>query len=340
MTRIGFLGCGFIADLHAGLLAICDEPNTVHCAYDPDPQRLAAFTERWGSSALDSAATVIGACDAVFICTWTSEHADLVTQAAAKGCSIFCEKPLAFDSDRAARMLDTVSNANVVHMVGLVLRAAPALLALRAMVNDEASGRIVSIVLRDDQYLPIQGMYASTWRSDPQRAGRGVLLEHSIHDIDIIEWLAGPIDRVSGEEAYFHQLQPIEDAVHATMHLRSGASATLSTIWHDITSRPSQRRIEVFCERALYTLEGEWFGPLRWQRTAPNGEEKGCIEGEALTDWLDARTIAHPWPEATFLRAIQNGEPARPDFSDALRAHRVVDAIYRACRTQHAESVD
>ena len=51
----------------------------------------------------------------------------------------------------------------------------------------------MTVDFRDDQYIPVQGMYASTWRGDPARAGRGALLEHSIHDVDVLEWLFGPM---------------------------------------------------------------------------------------------------------------------------------------------------
>jgi predicted dehydrogenase len=48
----------------------------------------------------------------------------------------------------------------------------------------------MNVVFRDDQYLPTQGVYASTWRADAALAGSGVLLEHSIHDLDLLEWLS------------------------------------------------------------------------------------------------------------------------------------------------------
>ena len=53
-------------------------------------------------------------------------------------------------------------------------------------------GKPMALVLRDDQYFPIQGMYGSTWRSDVDKAGGGTLIEHSIHDLDVINWVLGP----------------------------------------------------------------------------------------------------------------------------------------------------
>lgn len=330
LTRVGFLGCGYIGDFHAGMLASCGESHVIEAAFDPDRQRAAAFAERWKTTAVSGVDEIIERCDAVFVCTWTSEHATLVDRLARSHRHVFCEKPLGFDATGAAAMAEAIRGAGIVDMVGLILRTSPVMHALREMLRDERSGRIMNIVFRDDQYIPIQGMYASSWRADRARAGRGALLEHSIHDVDILEWLAGPIERVAAEQAFFHGINGIEDSVGVVMRFASGACGVLSSVWHDVTSRPSQRRIEIFCERALYTVEGEFFGPLHWERSGAGGEERGTIAGEELTDWLTQRGIATAWPEQRFLAAIRSGVAGSPSFADALRAHQVVDAIYRS----------
>ena len=140
---------------------------------------------------------MLDACDAVYICTWTAEHARLVEAACARGLAVFCEKPLAFDARGAEAMAATVERAGVVNQVGLVLRRSPAFFLLRALVRDPDAGRVMSVAFRDDQYIPVQGMYASTWRGDRALAGAGTMLEHAIHDVDLIEHCIGPVASVS-----------------------------------------------------------------------------------------------------------------------------------------------
>lgn len=330
--RVGFLGCGYIGDFHAAMLADCGEEHRVGAVFDPDAERATTFADKWRATPAADADEVIENSDAVFVCTWTGEHAEMVRRVAARRRHVFCEKPLAFDAVAAASMAATVREAGVVDAVGLILRTAPAMLALREMIADPASGRLMNIVFRDDQYIPTQGIYASDWRGDRHRAGSGALLEHSIHDVDVLEWLGGPIARVAAEQSFFHELDGIEDSVSAVLRYASGACATLSSVWHDVLSRPSQRRIEVFCERAFYTVEGEFFGPVRWQRSDGGGDDGGCLEGEELNRWLARRGIEIAWPETRFLRAIRNGGRASPSFAEAVRAHRVVDAIYQSAR--------
>src|SRR5437763_8739269 len=154
--------------------------------------------------------------------------------------------------------------------------SAPALLAARRLVSDEASGRVMSVVFRDDQFLPTQGMYGSTWRGEVAKAGGGTLLEHSVHDVDVLEWLVGSIESVNARSASFHGLDGIEDVVSASVRFAGGALGALVSVWHDVLARPSLRRIEVLCERAWCCVEGDWWGPVRWTRADGSG---GALEG-------------------------------------------------------------
>jgi predicted dehydrogenase len=211
--RVGFLGAGFIANVHASLLRSCDEV-TFAGVYDTDRSRADAFAAKTGAIACGDEDEVLAGCDAVFICTWTSEHPRLVEMAAARGLAVFCEKPLATDLAGATAMAEVVRRAGVVNQVGLVLRFSPAFCWLRRLIDDPASGRVMSVVFRDDQYIPLQGMYQSTWRGDVTRAGAGALIEHSIHDVDILETLIGPVATVAGTSAEFHGIPGIEDVVN------------------------------------------------------------------------------------------------------------------------------
>lgn len=332
--RVGFLGAGLIAAYHAIQLNLAEHPNRIVAVYDPDPQRAAGLASGQGAEVASNEAEVVAASDAVFVCTWTASHLPCARLVADAGLPLFCEKPLSVDLAGSRELVDVVRSAGLVNMVGLVLRSSPAMLALREMVRDPTSGRVMNVVFRDDQYIPTQGMYASTWRGDVALAGSGALMEHSIHDLDILEWLLGPVDTVAAQQSYFHGIDGIEDSVSALLRFTSGATGTLASVWHDVLSRPSQRRIEVFCERATVTLEGDTAGPVR--RQTDDGEE--CVADDDLVPWLSARGVPTTGAEEEFLRAVQvhldGGTPdrLRPDVQDALRAHVLADAVYRSAR--------
>jgi predicted dehydrogenase len=109
-----------------------------------------------------------------------------------------------------------------------------------------------------------------------------------------------------------------------------GGSFALASVWHEIHDRPSLRRIEVFCENALVCLEGDVFGPVSLQ----SDHENLRLEGDELTEWLAGRGIEVRSTETEFLEAVEElgsggaGRAVVPGASEALRAHRVVDAMY------------
>jgi len=325
--RVGFLGAGFIANVHASLLR---SVSSVAWAgvYDTDRSRAEALAAKTGATVCDDENEVLDGCDAVFICTWTSEHPRLVEQAAQRGLAIFCEKPLATDLAGATAMADTVRRSGVVNQVGLVLRFSPAFCWLRHLISEPEAGRVMGVIFRDDQYIPLQGMYQSTWRGDPERAGSGALLEHSIHDVDIIESMAGPIATVSGFSAEFHGMTGIEDAVNLSLSFANGAVGSLQSVWHDILERESSRYVEVICENLWCAIDtDDWWGPVRWTRT---GRDSGVLEGRQLGEQVWSAGLAAVNPDEGFLDAVAQGRTQGPDFDSALRAHVVVDAAYRS----------
>ena len=244
------------------------------------------------------------------------------------GRAVFCEKPLATDLSGARAMTTAVTRAGVVNQVGLVLRSAPGFALLRHLVTDPEAGRIVSVVFRDDQQIPLGGYYASDWRADRRRAGAGTLLEHSIHDLDLVEWLAGPITVVSAHAGNVHGHEGIEDTVGVAFVLEGGATGVLTSVWHDVPGRLSSRHLEIFCERGRFWADGNAAEVVGWELEAGRGEERS---GPRLIDELTRREAqCPPNADAAFVEAVGSGRPASPDFTIALRAHVLVDAVYRS----------
>ncbi len=332
-VRVGFLGGGFIARYHHLMLGVSGADVELVGVHDPDPAKAAGFAESTGAPVVDDEGALIERADAVYVCTWTSEHPRLVAAVAAAGRAVFCEKPLAVDLDGATRLCAAVAAAGVVNQVGLVLRDSPALRWLRRRVTEDGDGAPITVLFRDDQYLPTQGQYGSVWRGDRARAGSGTLLEHSIHDLDVLEWVMGPVDRVSATTAAHHGLDGIEDLAVVTLHFASGATGTLTSIWHDHLGRESSRRIEVFRDRALYTVDGDLWGPVHWSRSpGDHGGESdiGTLEGQPLITSLEEDGVDLRNPDGAFIDAVAAGTPAHPDVTVALRAHVLTDAVYRS----------
>ncbi len=336
--RVGFLGAGLIATYHSKSLRRSGAETEVGVVragvFDIDSARARAFAAASGHTVCDSEDEVLDSCDAVYVCTWTSEHPRQVAKAIERGVHVFCEKPLATSLQAAEEMAAAADAASITHQVGLILRRSPAYLWAHHLVSEPTAGRVMTVVFRDDQFIPIQGHYGSTWRADKGRAGAGTLLEHSIHDVDMLRFLVGDLERVSAHQANFHGLDAIEDALTASIAFANGALGTLTTVWHDNLARPSLRRVEIFCERRYIVIEGDdWFGPVSWTNTGDViGGEPLCLDGSDLVTAAERLVDGSLNPDGEFVRAVAEGRPAWPDLNTAVHAHRVVDAMYESAR--------
>src|SRR5581483_1254378 len=91
--------------------------------------------------------------------------------------------------------------------------------------------------------------------------------------------------------ANFAGHEGVEDVAMVTAEHASGATSSLISVWHQILSRPSTRRLEVFGEQALVWLDDEMGGPVRVER-ATGVEVVPTVTGEA---WLDRLAVPPAW---------------------------------------------
>jgi predicted dehydrogenase len=329
MVRVGIVGCGFIGRVHSWALwalrktGVCDLRVVAVC--DEDAARARSLAEPHGADVMGLDA-LVSAVDAVYVCTPTAQHGSVVEAAAERGVAIYCEKPLAPNLPGAERVAELL--ARVPNRVGLVLRCAPVFAAIAERL-DGRYGRTMSVHLRDDQFFPIRGHYASAWRAERDVAGGGTLIEHSIHDLDLFRRLCGDALDVTCRTASFFGYRGIEDSALATFTFDGGTTANLVSIWHDVMTRTSTRRVEVFCERAMMWTEDDNTGPLHVETS----DEHDVVECP-LPDWVkqipldeSRRVPLGLYAEAS--RRFLAGETG-PDAADALAAHRLVDAAYRS----------
>jgi len=339
VISIGFVGTGVIAWAHGlGLRAMIEAgvaDAAVVAVHDVDEGRAAGFAAFLGAEPVGSVDEVARRCDAVWVCTPTADHVPVVGTLAAAGRAVFCEKPLAPDLARAEALAATVARAGVPAQVGLVLRSTPVFGSLARLLASGELGPPMTVVLRDDQYFPVQGIYGSTWRGRVEVAGGGCLIEHSIHDLDILRVCLGEVVDLSARTANFAGHPGVEDVATVALRFASGASAELVSVWHDVLSRGSTRRVEVFCRRGVVWLEDDHVGPLHVQ-TGEGVETRPC----PVADWVDALPLARDDlglvlrmycpADRDFLEAVTAGRAPQPGFADAVVAHRLVDAAYRS----------
>jgi predicted dehydrogenase len=343
MIRVGLVGSGHIGTVHAIALQQLADADLVDArltaTFDDDPERAGKVARRHGGEPHDTLESLLDSVDVVWVCTWTAAHLAAVEAAADRGVPIFCEKPLAPDLAGAARVAAALER--VPHQVGLVLRWSPVFRKLAETVASGRYGRVLASVMRDDQYFPVQGLYGSTWRGNVEHAGGGTVIEHSIHDVDVLRWTLGDPVEVSARTATRFGHPGIEDTAAATFTYADGSVAQLTSVWHQVLSRESSRRLEVFCEKAFLWTDDDNLGPLHV--LTDDGEHVIDSEPPAWSSRFtlpaEYRTPLALYAEASkaFLDGLTQlgtaSPPARsaigyPHATEALAAHRLVDLIY------------
>jgi predicted dehydrogenase len=93
ILRVGFIGAGRMANLHAGLIA--DEPDVrIVAAADIDAAKAGAFVFADHRAMLDATPGI----DGVYICTPTTTHAAIGLDCVERVRGMYVEKPLDLDS--------------------------------------------------------------------------------------------------------------------------------------------------------------------------------------------------------------------------------------------------
>jgi len=347
---IGLIGAGLIGTLHSGGLKTVRDRNALPvelvCVADVEEDKAGVFKDifGFGKATADPEELIKDpGVDAVFVCTWTGEHASAVEAAVDEKKHVFCEKPLSFTANEARRLRDQVVDAGLVNQVGLVLRQGPVWNVVRHMVRNDDNGFPMTCVFRDDQCFPIKGAHPSTWRVDPSKAGHGAVIEHSIHDLDLLEWIFGEVCSIRATTATRFGNPEIEDLAKIDMDFESGMTATLVSVWHDVLNRPSNRRMEVFHEKALYLIESEYMGPIERMtgpglmevfETAEVNELFWKVRGIDDPDERELSMMFGGYEDYLFCRSIIENKPGGPDFNIAVRAHELVDACYLSAETK------
>lgn len=192
---IGVIGCGTIGEFMLNAWLPMMKNARLVAASDPNPDRTALFSSKYGidTGYQDHAALLADpAVDAVLVLTPNHLHAPQTIEALAAGKHVLCQKPLALSVVEARSMIDAATASGRVLMAGFVKRFWPYFLALDEL---KKSGRLGTIRTVRSQFSHSGiGKYykpASQWFADKAKSGGGPLFDLGVHHFDVMRWLVG-----------------------------------------------------------------------------------------------------------------------------------------------------
>jgi predicted dehydrogenase len=87
---------------------------------------------------------------------------------------------------------------------------------------------------------------SNNWR-DSRTSGGGATFDMAAHAIDLVNYILGKPDKITGASLTNIYSKNVEDAVNTTFLYNSGISGILDVNWSDLSYRKPSNKIEIFC---------------------------------------------------------------------------------------------
>jgi len=330
--RIAIIGLGMAVTPHAKSLVDLKDRVEVVASFSPSEARRKAFGEKFPFRLVDNLDAILSdkSIDSVEILTPPNTHLDLVKKCAAAGKHVLLEKPLEISTARGVELVEAAEKAGVTLGVMLQHRFRPAALKLREIIRAGELGTIVNCsttirIWRPQSYYDVEG------RGTLARDGGGVLITQGIHTLDLMLSLAGPIAEVRGYAATssVHRMET-EDMAVAAVKFANGA---LGVIDATTAAYPGfAERIEIIGEKATASLVGSDLVVAHHDgRTTELKTEFGA--GGTGADPMAFPNDWHRGVIADFLDALDQKRAPAIGGREALKVHRLVDALLEAGKT-------
>ena len=273
---------------------------------------------------------------AVAVLTPPNTHLEIASQLAEAGKHILLEKPLEVSTARAEQLVATCAAAGVTLGVVLQHRFKPAAERLAAILQAGALGEIVNCSTSIRLWRP-QSYYDEPGRGTKARDGGGVLMTQGIHTLDLMLSLAGPVVEVSGyaRTSPVHRMET-EDLVCAAVRFASGAVGVIDATTAAYPGGPE--RIELIGTNGTASLVGTALS------VHYHDGRSEALAADASPGGTGADPMAFPhdyhlgvWRD--FLEAIERKRPPRVSGAEALKVHRLIDALLAASADGRAVQV-
>jgi len=248
MLKIGFVGCGGIAQEHLKHLRTANDVKIVGVC-DTNAVRAKAFSAASGGEVCADPVSLYDKTkpDAVYVAVPPFAHGAVEEEAAARGIHLFVEKPVALDAATAARVSGAIKRAGILSCAGYCYRYCDTIDTARAMLK----GKAVSLV----NGAWIGGLPPKSWWRRRDQSG-GQILEQSTHLFDMIRYLCGPVQEVHAmtSRGCMSRVEgfDVDDSSVVALRLKTGAVASVTSTC--IINHPDRVHLEIVTPGFTLTL--------------------------------------------------------------------------------------
>jgi predicted dehydrogenase len=328
--RVGLVGTGAIADLHARVYRSLG--FAVRVCSIVTRERGLAFASRHGAEFVERYEEVCAhpEVDYVDVCTLPGLRLPVVEACAAHGKHVQVQKPMATSLGEARRMIEIAKSADIRLGVVSQHRFDESSIFLARAIAAGRLGRLLQLDAyvkwhRADSYYAKPGK--GTWAEE----GGGALITQAIHQVDLLRWFGGPVRSVSGawQRGATHAIES-EDVVSAVLQFQSGATGVVQASTAFWPGYPE--RVEIHGSGGTAIITGDRL--TTWDVKDDAGEPPQP-HGDVASGASDPMAIQlEPFARQfrDFAEAIKERRRPLVGGEEGLQALAVVDAVYRSCR--------
>lgn len=343
--RFAIIGCGVISKTHQEQIAAINGARLVAVA-DIAEEKAKSLAEKAGADWYTDYREMLKRkdIDIVNILTPSGMHAEMTIEAARAGKHVIVEKPMDITLEKAKAMIQECRQAGVKLSVISQHRFDPSTVRVK---EDLEAGKFGNMVLghatvnwyRSQDYYD-SGDWRGTWALD----GGGALMNQSIHTIDLLQYLMGPVESIYAHTATLaHQRIEVEDVAVATVKFKNGA---LGTISGTTSAYPGlSARLEIFGTLGTAVIEHDRLTHYYFR----SAEEQGAMYGggeavnlaaeESFPDRSGASDpaaifgYAHRMQILDMIHAIREDREPLVNGEDGLKPLEIILAIYKSAQT-------
>lgn len=153
-----------------------------------------------------------------FITNESAFHVPTSTKLARKGMDLFVEKPISNSTKGIEILQKYIKKNKLITQMGCNFRFFPPIKKIKQLVDSNAIGRIISVQVENNSYLPDYHPledYRKGYAAREDLGGGAVLTQ--IHEIDYLYWLFGDVKKVSSFTGKFSDLDVTADDMSTSL---------------------------------------------------------------------------------------------------------------------------
>lgn len=227
IVKWGFIGCGNVTEKKSGPAFSKIEGSEVVAVMSRTAEKAASYAQRhhipkWYTSAQELIEDE--EVNAVYIATPPSSHATYALLAMKAGKPVYIEKPMANSYEECLRIVRTSENTGVPCFVAYYRRLLPYFLKVKELIDSKTIGKVMTIQIRFAQQSSDFDYNKENlpWRVQPDIAGGGYFYDLAPHQLDLLQYIFGPILDAEGFKTNRAHLYDAEDTVTACFRFESG----------------------------------------------------------------------------------------------------------------------